>query len=117
MAYLLLIQEPRGQRRERNAAEGRQAYDRMVAFGAELKQRGVLRAVESLKSDDRAARVEVRHGKPKTLDGPYSEAKEMIGGFFLIDCETRDEAVAIAACCPAAEWATVEVREVGPCYE
>jgi len=39
-----------------------------------------------------------------------------VGGFFLLDCETRDEAVAIAKQCPAAEWATVEVRAVGPCY-
>ena len=40
----------------------------------------------------------------------------MVGGFFLLDCETREEAVAIAKQCPAAEWATVEVRAVGPCY-
>jgi hypothetical protein len=41
----------------------------------------------------------------------------MVGGFFLVDCKTRDEAVAIAASCPAAEWCTVEVRALGPCYE
>ena len=41
----------------------------------------------------------------------------MVGGFFLIDCATRDEAIAIARECPAAEWATVEVRELAPCYE
>jgi len=40
----------------------------------------------------------------------------MVGGFFVLDCRTRDEAIAIAAQCPAAEWATVEVREIGPCY-
>ena len=40
----------------------------------------------------------------------------MIGGFFLLDVATRDEAVAIAQACPAAEWATVEVRELGPCW-
>jgi len=50
------------------------------------------------------------------LDGPFAEAKEMIGGFFLLNCDTREEAVAIAAACPAAAWATVEVREVAPCY-
>ena len=51
------------------------------------------------------------------MDGPFAEAKEMVGGFFLIDCKTRAEAVAIAQACPAAEWCTVEVRGVGPCYE
>jgi hypothetical protein len=50
------------------------------------------------------------------LDGPFAEAKEMVGGFFLLDCKTREEAVAIAKQCPAAEWAMVEVRAVGPCY-
>jgi hypothetical protein len=50
------------------------------------------------------------------LDGPFAEAKEMVGGFFLLDCATREEAVAIARECPAAEWATVEVRATGPCY-
>jgi hypothetical protein len=51
------------------------------------------------------------------LDGPFAEVKEMIGGFFLIDCQTREEAVAIAKQCPAAEWCTVEVRGLSPCYE
>jgi hypothetical protein len=40
----------------------------------------------------------------------------MVGGFFLLNCRTREEAVAIAQACPAAEWATVEVRETAPCY-
>ncbi|KAB2873477.1 MAG: hypothetical protein F9K43_05990 [Bauldia sp.] len=40
----------------------------------------------------------------------------MVGGFFLLDCETRDEAVAIADECPAAEWSTIEVRPLGPCF-
>ena len=50
------------------------------------------------------------------LDGPFAEAKEMVGGFFLLDCKTQAEAVTIDAKCPAAEWGTVEVREVGPCF-
>ena len=55
-------------------------------------------------------------GRAQVLDGPFAEAKEMVGGFFLVDCDTREEAVAIARECPAIEWATVEVRTVGPCY-
>jgi hypothetical protein len=59
----------------------------------------------------------VRGGRTQVVDGPFSEAKEMVGGFFLVDCDTRDEALAIAAQCPAAEWCTVEVRALAPCYE
>jgi hypothetical protein len=116
MAYLLLIHEPVGQRALRSPAEGEAAYEQMLRFAGELKQRGVLRGVESLSSQNGAARVKVRSGRPEVLDGPFAEAKEMIGGFFLLDVATRDEAVAIASQCPAAEWATVEVRATGPCF-
>lgn len=118
MSYMLLIHEPIGQRAERGEAEGRVLYDRMLSWGAALKARGVLVAGESLKSqDDAAARLQVRNGKASVLDGPFAEAKEMVGGFFLLTCKTREEAIAIAATCPAAEWATVEVRGIAPCYE
>jgi len=50
------------------------------------------------------------------LDGPFAEAKEMIGGFFLLKCESRERATEIARLCPAAGWATIEVRELGPCF-
>ena len=113
---MLLIMEPRGQRQERSEAEGHAVYDRMLEYSAALKARGVLRASQSLRTDTEGVRVRVRDGKPMLLDGPFSESKEMIGGYFILDCATREEAVAIASDLPAAEWATVEVREFGPCY-
>ncbi|RDK02151.1 YciI family protein [Paraburkholderia lacunae] len=116
MSYMLLIVEPPEQRIERGEAAGREVYDEMVRFAADLKERGKLLAVESLTSTDDAVRVQVREGRARLLDGPFAEAKEMIGGFFLLDCETREEAVAIAQACPAASWCTVEVRKVGPCF-
>lgn len=117
MAYMLLIVEPIGQRVARTEAEGREAYASMVRFGADLKERGLLLSSESLEGQQNAVRVAVRDGQKRVIDGPFAEAKEMIGGFFLLDCQTRDEAVAIAAQCPAAEWCTVEVRALAPCYE
>jgi hypothetical protein len=117
MSYLLLILEPPEQRRTRSEAEGRAVYGRMLDFGQGLKERGLLVASESLKSHADAARVQVRGGRAQIVDGPFAEAKEMVGGFFLLDCRSRDEALAIAAQCPAAEWATVEVRALAPCYE
>ena len=116
MSYLLLIVEPPGQRTERGVEEGKQVYARMLRFAEELKARGVLRAVESLASDASGVRVQVRDGRQRLVDGPFAEAKEMIGGFFLLDVATREQALAIAAECPAAEWATIEVRELGPCW-
>ena len=117
MSYMLLIMEPLGQRRTRTEAQGREAYASMLNFAEDLKRRGLLLAVESLSSTANAARVEVRNGRAAVLDGPFAEAKEMVGGFFLVNCKTREEAVALAAECPAAQWATVEVRSLAPCYD
>ena len=116
MSYMLLIAEPPGQRAERGVEEGQRVYQRMLRFADELKQRGVLRGVESLANDAKGVRVQVRDGRSRLVDGPFTEAKEMIGGFFLLDVATRDEALAIAAQCPAAQGCTVEVRELGPCW-
>jgi hypothetical protein len=116
MPYMLLIAEPRGQRQTRSPEEGAALYRQMLQFTEDLKQRGLHLASESLISDAKAVRVEVRGGKQTLLDGPFAEAKEMIGGFFLLNCTTQHEALAIAAECPAAQWATVEVRETAPCH-
>lgn len=117
MPYMLLIIEPTGQRQTRTEAEGHEVYERMLRFAGDLKERGLLLGAESLSPLAKGARVQVHGGKPRVTDGPFSEAKEMIGGFFLIDCATREEAVAIASTCPAAEWCTIEVRALAPCYE
>ena len=117
MAYMMLILEPPGQRTERGVEHGKQVYQQMVDYAGELKARGVLRAVESLATDARGVRVQVRDGRSRLVDGPFTEAKEMIGGFFLLDVATRAEALTLASECPAAAWATIEVREVGPCWD
>jgi hypothetical protein len=116
MGYMMMILEPRGQRRARTPEEGQAAWDSMVRFGNDLKSRGLLLAVESLRPDEHATRIQVRGGKSTLVDGPFAEAKEMVGGFFLLDCKTKEEALAVARECPAAQWATVEVRETGPCF-
>ena len=116
MPYLLLILEPHGQRAARTEDEGRALYQRMLDFSEALKSRGVLRASQSLRTDAEGVRVAVRDGRRMFLDGPFSESKEMIGGYFILDGVTKEAPVAIAAQVPAAQWATVEVREFGPCF-
>jgi len=116
MEYLLLIIEPPGQRQSRTEAEGRELFARMVAFGESLKARGILRGVQSLKADTESVRVRLRNGKRTLVDGPFAEAKEMVGGYFIVEAASRADAIAIACEVPAAEWATVEVREFGPCF-
>lgn len=115
MSYMLLIVEPTGQRGTRTLNQGKEVYQRMVDYGESLRAKGVLVESNSLRSDD-AVRLTVRAGKSTLTDGPFAEAKELVGGFFLLNCKSRDEALDYARQCPAAEWATIEVRGVGPCY-
>ena len=117
MSYALLIVEDPRQRATRSEAEGRALYAAMQRFGESLAAEGRLLHVESLAGAEGAVRVQRRAGATRLLDGPYAEAKEMIGGFFLLRNVSLDEAIAIAGRCPAAEWASVEVRALAPCYD
>ncbi|MEP6769966.1 MAG: YciI family protein [Acidobacteriota bacterium] len=117
MPYMLMILEQPEKRRSRSVEEGRAAYDRMQHFTEDLEARGLHKASEALKPESEGVRVEVREGRRTVLDGPFAECKEILGGFFLLDCATKEQAIAIAGECPAAEWSTVEVREVGRCWE
>ena len=116
MPYMLLVMEPPGQREARTLSEGHAAYDSMVRFGEGLRAKGILKAYDSLGPAAKGTRVKVREGKRSMIDGPFAETKEIVGGFFMLDC-SREQALEAAADCPAAEFATIEVREVGPCWE
>lgn len=117
MAYTLLIYEDPDRRSQRSEADARDEYEKMTSFGQTLAARGLLKAADALKSDREAQRIVSRGERTTVLDGPFAEAREMVGGFFVFDCASRDEALAIAKACPAAAWATVELREVGTCYD
>jgi hypothetical protein len=112
MPYMLLVLEEQ-ERRESGPVEQAQAeFARMLAVADGLKTRGL--GSQSLRSLKDGTRIETRGGK-RVVGSPYAEAKELVGGFILLDVATREQAVAIAVECPAAEYAAIEVREVGPC--
>src|SRR3546814_11233020 len=85
---------------------------RISDWSSDVCSSDLLQDARSLKSEAEGMKLQVREGRQRLLDGPYAEAKEMIGGFFLLNCATREEAVAIAAECPAAQWRSEE-RRVG----
>ena len=116
MAYMLLVMEGPGDRDARTESEGRILYDRMLEFSADLKSRGLLTLGQSLINAKSAVRVTTQGDRTLVLDGPFAEAREVVGGIFLLTCNTRAEAIAIARECPAAAWASIEVRELGPCF-
>jgi hypothetical protein len=117
MTYMLLVVEKVGDRAARSDSEGHALYDRMLRFSEDLRQRGLLTMSQSLKTDAAGVRVTTQGEKSIVRDGPFAEAKEMVGGFLLLTCATREHAIEIARTCPAAEWATIEVRELGPCFQ
>ncbi len=113
---MLLIVEPLGQREARGLEGGQAAYQQMLDYTDLLRRAGVLMTSSSLATAATRLQTPAGTASPRVLDGPFAEAKEMIGGFFLLNCESRQDALQWAERCPAAAWATVEVRETGPCY-
>jgi hypothetical protein len=92
----------------------RSKYREMVGYDEELQREG--RYVESsqLALEPPAARVETRDGKPWVVDGPFAEAKEVVGGYYVVHAPGRAEAIELAKRCPHARWGSVEVRELVP---
>lgn len=73
---------------------------------------GVMVAGEALEAADTATTVRVRDGKVETMDGPFAETKEILGGFYLLDCDNLDDAIKYAAMIPTAKHGSVEIRPV-----
>src|SRR5262245_10120964 len=84
----------------------------MMKYNESLQKAGILLALEGLHPPSTGARITVPGGKPKVTDGPFSEAKEVLGGYWMIDVKSREEAIAWASRCPGDENATIEVRQV-----
>jgi hypothetical protein len=82
----------------------------MGRYSAELRRRGRLRVGAPLRPEAEGARVRVRSGKPVATDGPFAESKEVLGGFWIIDVASREEALEIARACPHARLGVVEVH-------
>lgn len=82
------------------------------AFAGELAATGRLLAAEPLHPAHSATTVRVRDGKAAFYDGPFSETKELLAGFYLVDAKDLNEALAIAAGIPPAKYGSIEVRPV-----
>ena len=112
MRYLMLICSDEKQIGALSETEGSAMLAEYGKFMEEMGKRGVLRGGERLQPTSTAATVQVRNGRVLTSDGPFAETKEQLGGFFLVDCKDRDEAVEIAAKIPGARLGTIEVRPI-----
>jgi hypothetical protein len=84
----------------------------MTAYNEELTKAGVLLSLDGLRSPGDGARLRFSGGKPSVTDGPFSEAKEVVGGYWLIQASSKEEAVEWASRCPASDGDMIEVRRV-----
>lgn len=84
----------------------------MTKYNEALSKAGVLLALDGLRPASSGARVAFSGGKPKVSDGPFAEAKELVGGYWMIQVRSKDEAVAWASRCPAQDGDVIEVRQV-----
>jgi hypothetical protein len=85
---------------------------KMMKYNEELQRAGVLLLLDGLHPPSMGARVSFAGGKPKVTDGPFAEAKEVLGGYWMIDVKSKDEAIAWATRCPASANEVIEVRQV-----
>ena len=88
------------------------AAAKMMKYNEELQQAGVLITLEGLHPPSMGARVSFATGKPMVTDGPFAEVKEVLGGFWMIEVASRDEAIAWASRCPAGPNEIIEIRQV-----
>jgi hypothetical protein len=85
---------------------------RLMKYNESLQKAGVLLALDGLHPPSMGARVSFAGGKPKVTDGPFAEAKEVLGGYWMIQVKSKEEAVQWASRCPASENEVIEVRQV-----
>jgi len=84
----------------------------MMRYNEALKEAGVLITLDGLHPPSMGARVSFAGGKPVVTDGPFAESKEVLGGYWMIEVNSRDEAIAWATKCPASRNEIIEIRQV-----
>ena len=88
------------------------AVSAMMKYNESLQKAGVLLALDGLHPPSMGARVSFSGGRPKVTDGPFTEAKEVLGGYWMIQVKSKEEAVEWASRCPASDNEVIEVRQV-----
>jgi hypothetical protein len=110
--YMLLVYEEEVDAAER--AEREENLPLCVELHRSLREAGALVGVKALRSTESATSVRVRDGDTEIVDGPFAETKEVLAGYYVLECADLDEALRQAARVPAAGWGTIEVRPVAP---
>ncbi|HVV73764.1 MAG TPA: YciI family protein [Verrucomicrobiae bacterium] len=101
-----------GERAQEGFTPPADAVEKMMKFNEELAKAGVLLGLDGLQPNSKGARVAFKGGKATVTDGPFIEAKEVVGGYWMLQVQSKEEAVGWAKRCPAADGDVIEVRQV-----
>lgn len=112
MKYLALIYDPESTAPEPGTPEFEAYLAPWFEVDQAFKNAGVLVGGEALLPSTTSTRVRVRGGKTETMDGPFAETKEQLGGYYIFECKDLDEAIKYAAMIPVHETGTIEVRPI-----
>jgi hypothetical protein len=112
MRFMVLMIPGAAKAVEAGALPDPTTIEAMMKYNAELAKAGVLLALDGLQPTSKGARVTFRGGGPTVQDGPFTEARELIGGYWLWQVKSKEEAVEWARRCPAAEGDTLELRQL-----
>jgi hypothetical protein len=108
--YMLLVYEPEVDPAVQ--AEHEHVLPTLVEMNRSLREEGLLVGVQRLRSVESATSVRVRDGETEITDGPFAVTKEILAGYYVLECADLDEALKQAARLPMAPWCTIEVRPV-----
>jgi hypothetical protein len=111
MRFMMLMIPKGYEKAEPGAVPTAEAVAAMMKYNEQLQKAGVLLALDGLHPPSTGARVTFAGGKAKVTDGPFTEAKEVVGGYWMIQVKSREEAIEWAKRCPG-EDCTIEVRQV-----
>jgi hypothetical protein len=112
MRFMLLMIPKGYENATAGAMPDAKAVEAMMKYNESLQKAGVLLTLDGLHPPSMGARVTFFRGKPKVTNGPFAEAKETLGGYWMIQVKSKKEAVEWAARCPASENEIIEVRQV-----
>jgi len=112
MVYMLMIYADEADWAHRPTEELLTTVEAHKALENEMRAAGKYRGGGGLALTTAATTVRFRAGKPAVMDGPFAETKEQFGGFYLVECETVDQAVAYAKRIPGIENRAIEIREI-----
>jgi hypothetical protein len=117
MRFMMLMipkvyQGAKGRRVESDFTPSTDSVERMTRYNEQLAKAGALIALDGLHPPENGARVLFRGGKAQVTDGPFTESKEVLGGYWMIQAKSRQEAVEWARQCPADDGDVIEIRQV-----